>query len=113
MVGRALHLTAAATVLALAVLAGAPAAIPPERVAPAAAAATTAARASDGRFELASIADRSEPMRWLACRPIEYRINPTAMPAGMTATVQHAMRVIAKQTGVRFRYAGRDRKSVV
>lgn len=107
MVGRARQLTAAATVLALAVLAGAPAAIPPERAAPSAAAATAAARAADGRFELPSTVDPSKPMRWPACKPIEYRINPTDMPKGMTATVEHAMGVLARQTGVRFRYAGR------
>lgn len=107
MVGRARQLTAAATVLALAVLAGAPAAIPPERAAPSSAAATIAARAADGRFELPSTVDPSTPMRWPACKPIEYRINPTDMPKGMTATVEHAMDVLARQTGVRFRYAGR------
>lgn len=107
MIGRGRHLTAAATVLALAVLAGAPAAIPPERAAPSAAAATTAGRVADGRFELPSTVDPSKPMRWLACKPIEYRINPTDMPKGMVATVEHAMGVLQKQTGVRFRYAGR------
>ena len=97
--------------LALAVLAGAPAAVPPERATPAAAAATTAARTSDGRFELTSTLDRSKPMRCLACRPIDYRINTADMPAGMVATVQHAMDVITRQTGTRFRYAGRTSHS--
>lgn len=111
MLGRAQQLTAAATVLALALLAGAPAAIPPERAAPSAAAATTAAQVADGRFELPSTVDPSKPMRWPACRPIEYRINPTDMPKGMTATVEHAMGVLARQTGVRFRYAGRTSRT--
>jgi hypothetical protein len=106
-VGRAQHRIAAAAVLALAVLAVAPAAIPPERAAPAAAVATTAGRPADGRFELASTIDPSKPMRWLACRPIEYRINTADMPAGMVATVEQAMGVLARQTGARFRYAGR------
>jgi hypothetical protein len=104
--GRLRHLTAAA-VLTLAAVAVAPAALPTEHAAPASAARTSAGQSADGRFEMVSTTDPSKPMRWLACKPIEYRINPAEMPAGMTATVQHAMRVIAQQTGVRFRYAGR------
>jgi hypothetical protein len=105
--GRLRHLTAAAAVLALAAVAVAPAAVPREHAAPASAARTASTKATDGRFELPSTVDPSKPMRWLACKPIEYRINPTDMPAGMTGTVQHAMRLIARQTGVPFRYAGR------
>lgn len=105
--GRLRHLVAAAAVLALALASAAPAALTPQRAAPASAAATSRAPSSDGRFELTSTLDPAQPMRWLACRPIEYRINTTDMPARGVATVQHAFRIIASQTGVRFVYAGR------
>lgn len=108
------HLAATAAVLGLAVVAApaaAPAAIASERTATASAvrtASTTAsAQASGSPFELTSSSNPGKPIRWLACTPIEYRINPASMPSGMTATVRHAMDVLAKQTGVRFRYAGR------
>jgi Matrixin len=105
-IGRLRHLAAAATVLALAATSFAPAAVSVDRAAPASAAKTAHAAAPDGRFELPSTVDPSEPMHWLACRPIEYRINPADMPAGMVPTVRHAMRVLSRQTGVPFRYAG-------
>ncbi|GAA2749748.1 matrixin family metalloprotease [Amnibacterium kyonggiense] len=101
------HPTALAVVLAVAVTAAAPAALPAEHAAPASAARTAAAATASGRYELVSTVDPTRPMRWPACRPIEYRINPTDMPSGMVATVQHAMGVVARQTGVRFRFAGR------
>jgi hypothetical protein len=105
--GRQRHLTAAATVLALALVSVAPAGLEPTHAAPASAAVVAPTASADGRFELTSTVDPSRPMHWLACRPIEYRINPTDMPAGGVATVEHAMGIIAAQTGARFRYAGR------
>ncbi|WP_147392141.1 matrixin family metalloprotease [Amnibacterium setariae] len=105
--GRA-RLAGAAAVL-LAAVAVAPAASPPGRATPAAAARTASATTADARFELASRTDPGRPMRWLACKPIEYRINPTDMPAGLEPTVRHAMSVLQRQTGVRFRYAGHTR----
>jgi hypothetical protein len=105
--GRLRHLTAAATVLALAMVPAVPAALTPTHAAPASAAVVARPATADGRFELTSTVDPTQPMRWLACRPIEYRIDPTDMPAGGVATVRHAMGIIAAQTAVRFRYAGR------
>ena len=107
--GRARHLIAAAAVVALALVGAAPAALVPEHAAPASAAVTSHARAADGRFELDSTVDPSQPMHWLACRPIAYRINITDMPTGGVATVRHAMGIIAAQTGARFTYAGHTR----
>ena len=107
--GRARRLAATATVVALALVGAAPAALPPDHAAPASAAVTSHARAAGGLFELDSTVDPSQPMHWLACRPIEYRVNTTDMPAGGVATVRHAMAIIAAQTGARFRYAGRTR----
>ena len=101
------HLTAAGALLALAACLTAPAAVPAEIAAPASAAKTEPAAAPDARFAMVSTTDPAEPMHWLACKPIEYRINPAEMPAGMVATVLHAMGVLAEQTGARFRYAGR------
>jgi hypothetical protein len=104
--GRLRHLTAAAAVLVLAAVSVAPAAPPPSHAAPASAAIVSRAATADERFELTSIVDPTQPMHWLACRPIEYRINPTDMPTGGVDLVHHAMGIIAAQTGARFRYAG-------
>jgi hypothetical protein len=101
------QLAAAAALLGLAAATTAPAAVPAELAAPASAARTSPAVAPDARFEMVSTTDPAQPMRWLACRPIEYRINTADMPAGMIPTVEHAMAVLARQTGARFRYAGR------
>jgi hypothetical protein len=105
--GRLRHLIAAAAALMLAAVSVAPAALSADHVEPASAARTARAAGSDGRFEMRSTVDPTQPMRWLACRPIDYRINPTDMPAGMATTVRSAMRVLQTQTGVRFRDAGR------
>lgn len=100
------HLMVVTTALALAAAGTAPAAVPAEIAAPASAAKTASVTAPDARFEMTSTVDPAKPMRWLACRPIEYRINTADMPAGTVSTVQHAMAVLAHQTGARFRYAG-------
>ena len=92
--------------LVLAAVSAAPAALAPSHAAPASAAVVSRAASADGRFELTSTVDPTQPMHWLACRPIDYRINPTDMPAGGVATVRHAMGIVAAQTGARFRYAG-------
>lgn len=107
--GHVRHLTAVVVALALAAAVTAPAAVPAELAAPASAAKTAPATAPDARFEMTSTVDPSKPMQWLACMPIEYRINTADMPEGLIATVQHAMAVIGQQTGARFRYAGRTR----
>ncbi|MBW4042742.1 MAG: hypothetical protein HIU86_11580 [Acidobacteria bacterium] len=109
--GRLRRLTAAAAVLALAGVSAAPAALAPSHAAPASAAVVSRGATADRRFELTSTIDPTQPMHWLACRPIDYRIDPTDMPGGAIATVQHAMGVIAAQTGARFRYAGRTART--
>ena len=101
------HLAAAAALLGLAATGTAPAAVSAETASPASAAKTAPAATPDARFEMVSTVDPAKPMRWLACKPIEYRINPADMPPGMIPTVEHVMDVLAQQTGVRFRYAGR------
>lgn len=107
--GRVQHLLAAAVVAVLAVTGAAPAAPPAveQLTAPAAAAVTKAAPSADSTFELPSRTDPADPIHWLACRPIQYRVNPKDMPAGMLTTVQQSMAVLEAQTGVRFQYAGR------
>lgn len=107
--GRVRHLLAAAAVAVVGLAGAAPAALPATShlAAPAASATTKAARPVDSTFELRSTTNPAEPIRWLACQPIEYRVNPKDMPAGMLTTVQRSMAVLAEQTGVRFRYAGR------
>ena len=79
----------------------------PHRAPLAAASAGKPASSSPKVFELTSESGSGKPVRWLACKPIEYRINPAGMPAGMTPVVQRVMRTVARQTGARFRYAGR------
>jgi hypothetical protein len=101
-------LVGAATV-ALAAASFAPSALPaPAPVHRAVEHAVVAARTSavDGTYELYRHTAPSKPVRWLACRSIEYRINTTDEPKGMTKVVQHAFRLIGKQTGVTFRYGG-------
>lgn len=71
----------------------------------AAATVGTSARTVAGTYELTSEAT-GKPLRWLACRPIEYRINPTGEPPGMARVVRRVMDTIERQTGARFRYAG-------
>lgn len=50
--------------------------------------------------------DGSGPDQWMACRPIDYRINPADEPTGLTPVVRRTMTVVGEQLGVRFRYAG-------
>lgn len=107
--GRGHHLLAALAVAVVAVTCTAPASPPVivDLAAPAAAATTKTARSAESTFELPSTTDPADPIRWLACRPIEYRVNPKDMPAGMLTTVQQSMAILEDQTGVRFQYAGR------
>ena len=101
------HLVAAGVVCLLAATGAVPSAPPANEAAPIASAVVAArATTADARFELASKTDPSKPIRWLACRPVEFRINTHEMPAGMETTVRSSMALLAKQTGVRFRYAG-------
>lgn len=48
----------------------------------------------------------SKPVRWLDCKPIQYRINTAGMPAGMTSVVKRVFAIIHEQTGGTFHYAG-------
>jgi hypothetical protein len=48
----------------------------------------------------------SKPVRWLACRPIDYRVNSAHMPTGMLPVVKRVFSIIHTQTGASFRYAG-------
>lgn len=106
--GRLRYVLVACTVGVLAATGVAPAALPTTGPAPIANAALAGGvTAASTTYELQSSSDPSKPMRWLACRPVEFRINPDQMPAGLTRTVRATMAVIARQTGVRFRYAGR------
>ncbi|MDH2443046.1 hypothetical protein QDR37_03705 [Amnibacterium sp. CER49] len=57
-------------------------------------------------YELLQHAAPSMPVQWLACRPIEYRINPAGEPAGLTPVIRRVMADIGAQTGVTFTYAG-------
>lgn len=70
-----------------------------------------AAAAAPGGYELLSQTGRKRPLRWLACRPIEYRINPAGMPKGTDAVVRSTMTAIGRQTGATFRYAGTSKRS--
>ncbi|WP_375387204.1 hypothetical protein [uncultured Amnibacterium sp.] len=102
------HVLAACAVALTALTAAAPSAPPAAGSAPIASAALASSTASaSGRYELRSVVDPSKPVRWLACRPVEFRIDTADMPPGMIATVRTTMAGVAKQTGVRFRYAGR------
>jgi hypothetical protein len=65
-----------------------------------------AARAA-GTYEVVRRDGSGRPDQWMACRPIDYRINPADEPAGLTPVVRRTMATIGKQLGVRFRYAGR------
>lgn len=102
----ALRRLVTAVSLVVAVAGGAaPAAVPRTSAAVEAVGVETSATSSASPYELTS--ERTgKPLRWLACRPIEYRINPSGEPAGMTAVVRGVMATIGKQTGTRFRYAG-------
>jgi hypothetical protein len=65
-----------------------------------------AAAAATGTFEVLRRDGSGRPDQWMACRPIDFRINPTDEPAGMARVVRRTMASIGAQLGVRFRYAG-------
>jgi hypothetical protein len=64
-----------------------------------------AARAA-GTYEVVRRDGSDRPDQWMACRPIDYRVNPADEPAGLTRVVRRTMAAIGAQLGVRFRYAG-------
>lgn len=102
-------LTASAVVAALLVGGGAP-----RRGTEDAAAAVTAVRAaapSPASYELVSRTASKRPLRWLACRPIDVRVNRSGMPKGMDTVVARSLDVIRGQTGVRFRMAGSTKRA--
>ena len=99
--------TLAAAVVALAGSSLAPAAVPTaSTAAPLSAARSTASAAHSHTFELTATGHSTAPVHWLACKPIEYRVNTAHMPKRMIPVVQSVFRSIQQQTGARFRYAG-------
>lgn len=44
--------------------------------------------------------------RWDPCRPITYRVNATAAPAGAASDIRTALKKVSAATGLRFTYAG-------
>jgi hypothetical protein len=103
------RLLVGAATIALAAVSFAPSAVPaasPVHRAVEQAVVAQRTAAADGTYELYRHGAPSKPVRWLACRPIAFRINTTDEPAGMTAVVKRAFRIIGTQTGASFRYAG-------
>lgn len=45
-------------------------------------------------------------VRWNPCKPITYRLNLTAAPAGAAAAVQHGMTLLHQATGITFKNKG-------
>ena len=66
-----------------------------------------AVAAAAGIYEVLQRDGSGRPDQWMACGPIDYRINPRDEPTGLTAVVRRSMAAIGTQLGVRFRYAGR------
>jgi hypothetical protein len=94
---------------AVAVATAAPAALPaarPEHVSIERAVASTTSSTAPHTYELYRHGTTTKPVRWLACRAIDYRINTAGEPAGMTAVIRSVMTSIGKQTGATFTYAG-------
>lgn len=67
---------------------------------------TGAAAAPAGTYQVLRRDGSGRPDQWMACRPIDYRINPEDEPRGLTPVVRRTMAGIGAQLGVRFRYAG-------
>lgn len=67
---------------------------------------SSAVAAAAGTYEVLQRNGSGLPDQWMACGPIDYRINPVAEPAGLTTVVRRTMTSIGAQLGVRFRYAG-------
>ncbi len=99
-------LAAPVVILALALSACAPTTVVERGTLEPAVAAHAAPHAGDHTFELRSKEDPKAPVHWLACKPVQYRVNTASMPVGMLAVVKRSMGIIAKQTGARFTYAG-------
>jgi hypothetical protein len=67
---------------------------------------SSAVAAAAGTYEVLQRDGSGRPDQWMACAPIDYRINPRDEPAGLSAVVRSTMSSIGAQLGVRFRYAG-------
>jgi hypothetical protein len=67
---------------------------------------SSAVAAAAGTYEVLRRDGSGRPDQWMACRPIDYRINPIDEPRGLTAVVRRTMTAIGAQLGVGFRYAG-------
>lgn len=107
MKGRLQRFTLTAAVIALAGSALAPSAAPAATTsAPLAAVSSTTSASRSHTFELTRAEHPTAPVHWLACKPIEYRVNTAHMPKRMIPVVQSVFRSIQHQTGARFRYAG-------
>ena len=103
---RALLMGVGAAVLAST---AAPAALPaaqPEHVQIERAAASEPAATTRHTYELYRHAAPTKPVQWLACRAIDYRVNPSGEPAGMGSVIDSVMQEIGRQTGVAFVNAG-------
>jgi hypothetical protein len=95
--------------VAVAAATAAPAALPaahPEHISIERAAASTTAAGTPHTFELYRHNAATQPVQWLACEGLSYRINPAGEPAGMTAVIKSVMTSIGEQAGVTFTYAG-------
>jgi hypothetical protein len=65
-----------------------------------------AVAATAGTYEVLRRDGSGRPDQWMACAPIDYRINPAGEPAGLTTVVRRTMSSIGAQLGVRFHFAG-------
>lgn len=65
-----------------------------------------AAARTSGTYEVLRRDGSGRPDQWMACAPIDFRINPVDEPHGLTAVVRRTMATIGEQLGVRFHYAG-------
>lgn len=65
-----------------------------------------AAAASSSTYEVLRRDGSGRPDQWMACAPIDYRINPADEPRGLSTVVRRTMSAIGGQLGVRFHDAG-------
>lgn len=71
--------------------------------------AAAAARGHASSFHLAHNGDGTVA-RWNPCATIHYRVNDRFAPRGGLADVRHGFKILARYTGMRFRYDGRTSK---
>jgi hypothetical protein len=70
-------------------------------------AAAPAEAANASPYEVIYSGHPNKPVQWLACRPIDYRINTVSMPGTLIPVIKRVFATIHKQTGVIFHYAGK------